>query len=504
MSGASSIFIMEDWASPLWRLNTIYSIVDAEGKVIPFRMNDQQIELYSFLWTWNLVLKSRQQGFSTAIGLFGLDQSLFSPNFTMGLIAQTEDDVTDLFKTKILNPYDQLPSALRDSIGVKRRNTTEIEFGNGSVVKAGQSMRGSALQFLHVSEFGKICAKAPERAREIVTGAFETLAVGQMLFVESTAEGQDGYFHDYSMEALKAQQEGAPLSKLDFRLHFFPWWRKKTNVLDPAGVIIEPQHTKYFDDLKYKRDIELSPEQKAWYVKKLGTLKSDMTREHPSYPEEAFEQSIIGAIYGDEMAWLRKHSRITSVPHDPSYPVNSFWDLGTGDSTSIWLHQSIGLDDRFIHYYENAGQGMKHYYNWLSDMKQEHDFTWGKHYLPHDADNDLQGEVIETRVSILERLGLRGIETVDRIADLVVGVDLTRTALRSAAFDKENCIQGIKCLDNYQRKWSEKLGRWEDRPLHNWASNGADALRQWAQGFKRPSLAEREKRPKRDRNWKTR
>ena len=40
-----------------------------------------------------------------------------------------------------------------------------------------KSARSGTLQRLHVSEFGKICAQYPKKAREIVTGAFP--AVGK-------------------------------------------------------------------------------------------------------------------------------------------------------------------------------------------------------------------------------------------------------------------------------------------------------------------------------------
>jgi hypothetical protein len=38
----------------------------------------------------------------------------------------------------------------------------------------------------------KICAHAPEKAREIVTGALNTVEAGQFVVIESTAVGQEG------------------------------------------------------------------------------------------------------------------------------------------------------------------------------------------------------------------------------------------------------------------------------------------------------------------------
>ena len=97
----------------------------------------------------------------------------------------------------------------------------------------------------------------------------------------------------------------------------------------------------------------------------------------------------------------------------------------------------------------------------------------------------MQGEQITTRREILEGLGMRNIEVVPRVQALEVGIDLTRRALVSDNwFDKAGCSEGIKCLDNYQYEWDAKLSRWKSDPLHNWASHGSDAWRQFAQGYK--------------------
>ena len=51
------------------------------------------------------------------------------------------------------------------------------------------SFQGSTLKRLPIPEFGKICAKNPDKACEIVTGAFETVSVDEKITLESTAEG---------------------------------------------------------------------------------------------------------------------------------------------------------------------------------------------------------------------------------------------------------------------------------------------------------------------------
>ena len=70
----------------------------------------------------------------------------------------------------------------------------------------------------------------------------------------------------------------------------------------------------YFDKLRETQGIELSAEQKAWYVKKAGTQLSDMKREYPSTPEEAFEASLEGAYYADQLAAAELQGRVGELP----------------------------------------------------------------------------------------------------------------------------------------------------------------------------------------------
>jgi hypothetical protein len=475
---------LAQFSDPKWRINNLYWITDANGNKIKFRMNAEQEELYDSLWYWNLILKARQMGFTTAIDIWGLDQCLFVPNTRFGIIAQTDDDVKKLFQNKIRNPYMDLPKELRDAVGITKLNESELRLGNGSSIQVGMSMRSDTMTILHVSEFGKICSKAPERAKEVVTGAFPAVAVGNMVFVESTAEGQEGYFHDYAMEALETQQAGKPLSVRSFRLHFFAWWQKPTNRLDPDTVEITANESIYFDKLAAERGIYLDDAQKAWHVNESRKLKGDMHRENPSYPEEAFHVALKGAYYESQMLWLRQNNRITSVPWDPALPVHTFWDFGvsTNNETTIWFMQQNGLRHQFIEYYEENGKGLKHFVDYMLATG----YTFGTHYLPHDANARMQTdkEVPETRLEILERL-LPGhnFVVVPRTKDIYNGIELTRERFPTVWMDAENCKQGISALDSYVRTFNKQRDTFTNVPLHNWASNGADGFRCYGQGY---------------------
>ena len=192
-----------------------------QGYKTVFNLNRVQRELFYNSWYCNVILKARQLGISTYICLLFLDRCLFNSNLSAGIIAHTREDAKLLFK-HIKFAYDNLPPEIKQSRPATIDSAQELVFNNGSSLRVGTSMRGSTLQYLHISEFGKICAKYPDKAQEIITGSLNTIAPGQVIFIESTAEGREGHFYDICKKAEKDKKEAKELSKMSFRFHFFP------------------------------------------------------------------------------------------------------------------------------------------------------------------------------------------------------------------------------------------------------------------------------------------
>jgi hypothetical protein len=489
-------------SDPLWRLCNLYWIVDKDGRPVRFQPNAEQLDFYANLHTRNAVLKARQKGFSTLMQIIGLDQCLFNDNFTSNTIADTLPNAGKLFR-KAAFAYERLPETIKANRPLKSQTTSEMVFANGSSFSVGTSARGGTVQFLHVSEMGKIAKKYPEKAREIVTGAFEAVPLNGVIVVESTAEGNGGEFFDICDAALKSREAKAALTGLDFKLHFYPWFDSPEYRISADGVIFTDADRKYFREVEAKTGVKLDEEQRAWYVKKRISLKRDMKREYPATIKESFEQAVEGAIYGEEMTTLRERGRICSIPIDLLEPVNTFWDLGSSDHTAIWLHQRVGAWDHFVGYMHGTKTGLRKWWDELEKWREANGVSkWGRHYLPHDGEAERQGEEIESAKTILEALGVKNIEIVPRVASLSIGIDKTRTVMvKSVRIDSEACVEGIKCLDSYQYEWDEKRGQWKADPLHNWASNGADAFRQHAQGYQASEPVERLK--PQARNWRT-
>ena len=217
----------EQFLDPRWRLSNLYTITDKTGTRVPFRPNSAQMALLDDLHSANIILKARQLGFTTLCCLIYLDACIFTPNTRAGVIAHKLDDAKVIFRDKIKYPYDQLDEGLKAVAPALQDSADTLTFANNSSIRVSTSMRSGTLQYLHVSEFGKICAQYPEKAREIVTGALNTVEAGQFIVIESTAEGQEGAFYRMCQEARENASMGKPLSLLDWKFHFFAWWNDK-------------------------------------------------------------------------------------------------------------------------------------------------------------------------------------------------------------------------------------------------------------------------------------
>ena len=498
-------------ADPWWRIcsGQLYKIMvkddgAAEGfGVMPFRPNRAQKRLIRSLWFRNLILKARQLGFTTLVSILWLDHALFNPNQRCGIVAHDKDAAENIFRDKVRFAYENLPDALRAEMPLGRDSAKELLFAhNNSSIRVATSMRSGTIHRLLVSEFGKICAKFPDKAREVVTGSLPAVPLNGIAIIESTAEGQGGSFHDMAIQAeARSKQVDRPLTKREWRFHFAAWWKNPEYQMDPAGVIITAKDHEYFDTVEAAANTVLSLRQRAWYC---ATRESDfagsaekMWQEYPSTPKEAFQQSTEGTYYHVQLTAARKSGRIGKVPFVSHVPVNSFWDIGNRDGTAIWLHQHVGLEHRFIGFIEGWGEPFDYYVKEMEKLG----YLWGRHFLPHDAEQKKQlGTVIASPLSMLEELRPTwNFEIVPRVADITHGIQLTRNMFSQAWFDETACADGIAHLGAYSKERDPRLGVFKPTPRHDIHSEGADAFRQWAQGWSTPATPAGV-RPNRSRN----
>lgn len=480
--------LAEKLSDPLWRLTSgkLYKIMikgdDGEKSLsVPFIPNESQIKLLNEMDKRNIILKARQLGFTTLIAIYFLDCALFRADVRAGIIAQNDDAAKVIFRDKVKFAYDNLPEELKSVMPLSKDSASELLFThNNSSIRVGTSMRSGTLQYLHISEFGKICAKYPDKAEEVITGSIPAVPANGVIFIESTAEGADGEF--YKM-CKRAQEIGKRTSR-DWKFHFFPWHSNKRYRADPDTVAISDAEHLYFDKIEADVGHEIDDSQRAWWV---ATRDADyagsderMWQEYPSTPKEAFQQSTEGCYYTQQMAVATKQGRITSVPYRPGHPVNTFWDIGSGDGCAVWFHQRIGQSDNFIKFIEAWGEP----YSYFVAEMQKTGWIWGSHYLPHDGNHIRQGQ--NNNISprrMLENLGLTNIEIVRVVEDINLGIQVTRNAFSTCWFDEEACKEGINHLRNYRKAWSATNDRFTGQPRHDIHSEGADAFRQFGQSY---------------------
>jgi hypothetical protein len=474
------------------RMNSLYSVLNETGQIVPYRRRHAQQLYANAQWLLDIIVKARQIGFSTEIAVDITDHCLWRKNFTAGIIDYTLDDAK-IKLGKIRTAYMGTPLVVRGQVRLVKDNEEELKWSNGSTCYVGTSHRGGTLQYLHISEFGKIATDKPDIAREIKTGALNTIAPGQKVKIESTAHGTQGQFYDLVQTAEATLKSGRTLSQLDFKLHFYAWWMDPKYTVQPNLAIVTSEMQDYFDNLRAKHGVILTPGQKAWYVLKHQTLgRDDMHSEFPSAMEETFYNSLEGTWFKPELSKMREEHRIGhNIPHDPSYLVNTFWDIGTeekNNQNAIIFHQTDGTRHRFIDYYENAGEGVQHYAAKIHEIGAKRHFTYGKHYAGHDIEHRSWEANAKTRKEIAKGLGVDFV-AVPRVLDKLDAIDSFRKMLALTWIDQEHCARLIECLDNYRKVWNKQLAQWSSEPLHNWASNAADAGMTGSVGLKPDDIA---------------
>lgn len=466
-----------------WRLKNLYHIKDKNGKKIKFKMNRSQKNLYDNLWFFNIVPKSRQLGITTFFCIFYLDQILFNKNKTSTIIAHTQTDMKKIFRDKIKFVWDNMDPWVKAMIGNPNTNTAnELSFPNGSIISVALSSRSSTVGFLHVSEFGKICAKYPDKAEEIVTGAINSVHPGNFVSIESTAEGREGFFFDFCEEAQRRKAEGRELSPLDSKIHFYPWWFDDDNRLHTNDAIKEEER-EYFETLKSKHGIELDEGQMRYYIKKKELNKDKVYQEYPSIYEEAFLASSKGAYYKKEMNRIYFENRIGNFPVVDQEPVETWWDLGMNDYNIILFVQLVGPSIRFVDCYYGQGYGLKHYV----EVLREKGYRYSRHVMPHDIEvRDLSVEGGISRKMVLYNYGVTDIVVAPKINNIQDGIEKTRGLFSRFYFDEKKTEKLYNALANYKKDFDKKMGIWKKTPRKDGNDHFADAVRAGCSVYQEP------------------
>ena len=187
--------------------------------------------------------------------------------------------------------------------------------------------------------------------------------------------------------------------------------------------------------------------------------------------------NVPGAVFGKELQAAQETGRISSVPYDPSVKVDTWWDLGVGDSTVVWFTQSVGRAVHVIDFYENRGEGLPHY----ARMLQDKDYLYGTHNAPHDIEVREMGSG-KSRREVAWDLGIN-FRVVPKLP-VEDGLHAAQMLIPRCWFDQERCKPGLESLRHYHRAYNERLRSFRNTPVHDWSSHAADAFRYLSVGIK--------------------
>ncbi len=487
-------FIANFLPNKLWRLNNLYTIIDKDGNKVLFNMNRAQHRSYSSMLRHPrvIILKSRQQGISTFWLIDYFDDGLFIEDLNIGMLAQGLEEASTLLE-RVKIAWDNLNPAVKEFLGIKivKDNSKEYSFSNGSTIFIRTSFRSATLQRLHVSEMGKIAAKDPQKARELVSGTMQAIKAGNPVVIESTAEGRKNQFHKmwYSASDFVGQR-----GLKDFKPLFLSW------VDDPDCVAHIPQSPtqkdiEYIQKVERDLDIVLTNEQQWWVIVQRRESGDDFDQEYPYDPESAFAAVRDGAYYATQ--WKKEGRIVIRVDteeevreegstryqlnglYDPALDVFVAFDLGVNDTQVLIYWQELLRGDtieiRVIRTYYNSGEGIDHYYRHMKNTG----YAIAGIYLPHDI-KVREWSSAKSRYRIMRDMGMKHLHIIPKTTSRTADIGVCRLAIKHVIVDASPGTGNDYFIDmfyNYSKEWNEKLGVWRDIPLHDEWSNPADAWR---------------------------
>lgn len=460
-----------------WRINHLYKIRNKEGELVVFKRNRAQAHYAQNKWFRNLILKSRQLGFTTDEAVDSLDDVLFTPNVDALMIAHNLEAGSSIFDKKIVFAWEKFPEELRNlySVDNKTSKTLKFDFGKKgfSSIAVDTSGRSGTYRRVHITELAEIAKKFPKKIPEIIEGTIPAVPSTGRVDIESTSQGASGEFYEMF---ISAYERGEPTQNQEYKAHFYNWtWddEEMAKIVNPIPFEQMDQGDKFRE---YAAKHQLTPTQITYYYQKWLSLNKKwnaLRREYPTTPQEAFEAIAEGTFYGEQIGFMEQNGQIGVFPHDKSLKVHTVWDLGVGKNLRVGFYQrdTVANNVRMIdHWVGDGSDGIPE----AAVAIQRKPYIYGKHFGPHDIEATDIGTG-KTRVESARAAGIN----FTAVADVSIedGINGVSTWLNRVYVNKETCKEWIKSMKNYSHEWDEKRGMYKDDPLHNWASHDADVSR---------------------------
>jgi phage terminase large subunit len=390
---------------------------------IPYKPRPLQREVHKSLKRFNVLVCHRRFGKSVLAINELILHAVNNPNHKLAYIAPT-------YRQGKAIAWDYLKQYTKPLMyfgGDKNETELRIDLWNGSKIQIygadnNDSLRGLGFHGVIMDEYAIM---APRTWTEIVRPAISD-TLGWVIFI-GTPMGHNQFWEVY-----------------DYALRGHKDWFGKMYRASETNVIPD-------DELKEAASI--------------------MTEEQYNQEFEcSFTAAVSGSYYGKLMTKADNENRIGPVPVDSNVGVETWWDLGIGDSTAIWFAQRVGEEVHLIDYYENSGESLMHY----ADVLEDKGYAYSRHVAPHDIQARELGTG-KSRLEVSQELGIM-FEVAPRL-EVDHGIESVRNALPYCWFDREKCKLGIDALRQYRKQWDEKNQVFKNKPLHDWCSHSADAFR---------------------------
>lgn len=310
-----------------WRIENLYLILDEDKVEHVFKMRAEQRQLFEERHTRNFIPKSRKLGISTFVVIDYLDDCLFAKRRNPVHAAHVDYRDDDAKKKLLIARYAyvngprhpvpeiaELWKMIHQKNPLVVDNAKELGWANGSLQQSNTSFMGGTPTRLHISEYGPLAATFPDRAEAVKRDTFNAATMYATIDIETTMQG--GMIGEcYAIFALAREYMGKPLSPLNWKMFFMPWWGHPSYIF-PGCKPKRAATDEYFTDIQKRYGLKIDPARQSWWEDKQEEQGRNMFTQFPTVLDECLKAgTTLAFFHPDAIEWMRS----TLIAAEPEY-----------------------------------------------------------------------------------------------------------------------------------------------------------------------------------------